>query len=89
MEPSLDDWWVKLSRRHFLALGLTAVSGAVALGAANELSRRAGDPNYAARTATLRAELARLMAATGAGPEADTIPIDEGIKTELPEESIR
>jgi len=45
------------------------------------------DPAQADRVSRLSAELARLLAATGAMP--DGMPIDQGIKTELPEESIR
>ncbi len=45
------------------------------------------DPAHAAKIAELRGTLHDLMAATGALP--DTMPIDEGIKTKLPEKSIR
>ncbi|MHC4177342.1 MAG: sulfatase family protein [Planctomycetota bacterium] len=45
------------------------------------------DPAHAKVVATLKAELERLMQQTGAVP--DKMPIDEGVKTELPEESIR
>ena len=45
------------------------------------------EPAHAAKVAELRAELKRLMKETGALP--DTMPLDEGIKTELPEKSIR
>ena len=45
------------------------------------------DPAAQDKLRELKAELVRLMAATGALP--DRMPIDEGIKTELPEESIR
>jgi len=45
------------------------------------------DLAYAGKIAELKAELARLMKATGALP--DKMPIDEGVKSELPEESIR
>jgi len=45
------------------------------------------DPKYAAKVAELKAELKRLMQETGALP--DKMPLDEGVKTELPEESIR
>ena len=57
---SLDAWRMELSRRHFLALGLTAVSGAAALGAANERSRRAGGPGFANPTLPIVALAARL-----------------------------
>ena len=39
--------------------------------------------------AELQAELSRLMAATGLTPETDKMPIDAGIKTELPDQKIR
>jgi N-acetylglucosamine-6-sulfatase len=37
----------------------------------------------------LRAELDELMAATGLTPETDRMPLDEGIKTQLPAQNIR
>jgi arylsulfatase A-like enzyme len=45
------------------------------------------DPKYASVVEDLEAELARLIRETGAVP--DKMPLDEGVKTELPEESIR
>ncbi|HEX43015.1 MAG TPA: DUF4976 domain-containing protein, partial [Phycisphaerales bacterium] len=45
------------------------------------------DPRYAGKVAELRAELERLMKQTDALP--DTMPLDEGVKKELPEASIR
>ncbi|HUT12048.1 MAG TPA: sulfatase, partial [Thermoguttaceae bacterium] len=45
------------------------------------------DPARAAKVAELKAELGRLMQQTGALP--DKMPIDEGVKSELPEEGIR
>jgi len=45
------------------------------------------DPACSGKVAELKAELKRLMEETGALP--DTMPIDEGVKSELPEESIR
>jgi len=45
------------------------------------------DPACADTVARLKKELARLMEETGALP--DTMPLDEGVKKELPEESIR
>jgi len=45
------------------------------------------DPKHAARLAELKAELARLQKETGGLP--DKMPLDEGIKTQLPEKSIR
>jgi N-acetylglucosamine-6-sulfatase len=47
------------------------------------------DPKYASVAARLRTELARLMAATGLTPETDKMPLDEGIKKELPDQKIR
>ncbi len=45
------------------------------------------DPAYTAKVVELQRELARLMNQTGALP--DRMPLDEGVKSELPEESIR
>ncbi len=45
------------------------------------------DPAHATKVAELKAELRRLMAAAGALP--DRMPLDEGVKTVLPEKSIR
>lgn len=45
------------------------------------------DPKFADKVSELKAELTRLLRSTGADP--DRMPLDEGIKTELPEESIR
>lgn len=45
------------------------------------------EPAYATTVTELRTELKRLMKETGAVP--DKMPIDEGVKSELPEESIR
>jgi N-acetylglucosamine-6-sulfatase len=47
------------------------------------------DESSAAVREELRAELARLMAATGLTPETDRMPLDEGIKKELPDQKIR
>jgi arylsulfatase A-like enzyme len=47
------------------------------------------DPALAGTIAELNEELLRLMAATGLTPETDTMPIDAGIKTELPDQRIR
>jgi len=52
-----------------------------------ELHNLIDDPDCAAKVAELKAELKRLMQQTGALP--DKMPIDEGIKSELPEDSIR
>jgi N-acetylglucosamine-6-sulfatase len=52
-----------------------------------ELRNLIDDPAAQAKLKELQAELARLMAATGALP--DRMPLDEGVKMELPEKSIR
>ncbi|MCG8584015.1 MAG: sulfatase [Pirellulales bacterium] len=44
-------------------------------------------PKYQGKVKELQAELARLMEETGALP--DKMPLDEGVKTELPDEKIR
>jgi len=48
-----------------------------------------GDPAQTERIATLKAELAKLMAATGLTAETDRMPLDEGIKSALPDQKIR
>ncbi|MGV3587390.1 MAG: sulfatase [Adhaeribacter sp.] len=45
------------------------------------------DPRYAAKVTELKNQLAQLLKQTGADP--DKMPVDEGIKTALPEKSIR
>jgi N-acetylglucosamine-6-sulfatase len=54
-----------------------------------ELKNLINAPASASRIETLKKELARLMAATGLTPETDRMPIDEGIKKELPDQRIR
>lgn len=54
-----------------------------------ELHNLIDDPNAASTLKELQVELARLMAQTGLTPEHDPMPIDEGIKSELPAASIR
>lgn len=49
----------------------------------------AGDPAHAATVERMRAELLRAMAAVGLTPETDVMPLDEGIKPELPDAKIR
>ena len=44
-------------------------------------------PDYAGKVGELKAQLAQLLQKTGADP--DQMPVDEGIKTALPEKSIR
>lgn len=48
-----------------------------------------GKPELAGKVAALQAELAKLMAATGLTPVSDKMPIDEGVKSELPDAKIR
>lgn len=46
-------------------------------------------PELAGKVAELKAELAKLMLATGLDAKTDTMPIDEGVKSELPDAKIR
>jgi len=46
-------------------------------------------PAAASMREQLKAELARVMAASGLTPAADRMPLDEGIKKELPAQNIR
>ncbi|HEY3321506.1 MAG TPA: sulfatase [Planctomycetota bacterium] len=52
-----------------------------------ELKNLIDDPECASKLSELKAELTRLQEETGALP--DTMPIDEGVQTTLPEKSIR
>jgi N-acetylglucosamine-6-sulfatase len=52
-----------------------------------ELNNLIDNPQYAAKVQELQHELERLMRETGGLP--DKMPLDEGVKKELPEESIR
>jgi arylsulfatase A-like enzyme len=54
-----------------------------------ELTNLAENPDFAQRRAELEQQLASELAALGLTPETDTMPLDEGIKTELPDEKIR
>jgi N-acetylglucosamine-6-sulfatase len=54
-----------------------------------ELTNLAADPAHAATRAELEQRLAALLARHGLGPGHDPMPLDEGIKTELPEAKIR
>ena len=47
------------------------------------------DPKYAEVLAKLKAELEQQMAATGIAPGQDKMPLDQGIKAELPDQKIR
>jgi len=44
---------------------------------------------FAGKLAEVQAELARVMAGSGLTPENDRMPLDEGIKKELPDQKIR
>lgn len=55
----------------------------------DERVNRITDANVSATLDELKAELKRLMAATGLTPESDKMPIDAGIKKELPDQKIR
>ena len=54
-----------------------------------ERVNRIADPSAASMLATLKSELARVMAATGLTAANDKMPIDEGIKKQLPDQKIR
>ncbi|HOW71031.1 MAG TPA: DUF4976 domain-containing protein [Phycisphaerae bacterium] len=54
-----------------------------------ERSNLINDPGRAQLVASLKDELARLMKASGLTPDNDRMPIDEGIRTELPDQKIR
>lgn len=47
------------------------------------------DPRYAEVVKRLQAELVKVMAESGLTPETDQMPLDEGIKQELPDAKIR
>ncbi|MEZ5387666.1 MAG: sulfatase [Prosthecobacter sp.] len=46
-------------------------------------------PELASKIAELKAELAKLMLATGLDAKTDKMPLDEGVKSELPDAKIR
>jgi N-acetylglucosamine-6-sulfatase len=48
-----------------------------------------GKAELAGKVEELKKELARLMAETGLTPETDKMPMDEGVKSELPDAKIR
>jgi arylsulfatase A-like enzyme len=54
-----------------------------------ERSNLIGTPTAAPVVESLRVELSQLMAATGLTPESDKMPLDAGIKKELPDQRIR
>jgi N-acetylglucosamine-6-sulfatase len=55
----------------------------------DELHNLINDPQQASRIAELKTQLSQLMNETGLTPETDKMPIDEGIKKELPDQKIR
>jgi len=55
----------------------------------DELNNLAVDPAHAATRADLERQLAGLLASFGLTPEKDTMPLDEGIKSALPDQKIR
>jgi len=54
-----------------------------------ETQNLAAQPAHAATRADLERRLAALLEAHGMGPGEDRMPLDEGIKTSLPEQKIR
>ena len=54
-----------------------------------ERVNRISDPAAAAKLAELKEELKRLMTGLGLTAQNDRMPIDEGIRKELPDQKIR
>ena len=54
-----------------------------------EVTNLAEHKDYAAKRKELESRLAKLLAKEGLTPESDKMPLDEGIKTELPDQKIR
>jgi N-acetylglucosamine-6-sulfatase len=54
-----------------------------------ERINRINDPAASSKLGELKAELNRLMSGLGLTPQTDKMPIDAGIKTELPDQKIR
>ena len=54
-----------------------------------EIKNLINAPEAVPKLQELKSELAKAMAATGLTPEADRMPIDGGIKKELPDQKIR
>ena len=54
-----------------------------------ELRNLAADPKFAAQRRDLEKQLATLLAAEGLTPDRDKMPLDEGVKSELPDAKIR
>ncbi|TDU71189.1 N-acetylglucosamine-6-sulfatase [Prosthecobacter fusiformis] len=46
-------------------------------------------PEFVSKVSELQAELSKLMSATGLTPGTDKMPLDEGVKSELPDAKIR
>jgi arylsulfatase A-like enzyme len=55
----------------------------------DELVNLAADPAHATTRLDLEKRLTELLTATGLPPGTDTMPLDEGIKTALPDQTIR
>ena len=54
-----------------------------------ELNNLAENPAFATRRAELESQLQTALLRLNLTPDRDTMPIDEGIKTELPDKKIR
>ena len=54
-----------------------------------ELRNLAANPKFAAQRRDLEAQLATLLAGAGLTPDRDKMPLDEGVKSELPDAKIR
>ena len=54
-----------------------------------EITNLAEHKDYSAKRLELESSLASLLAKEGLTPESDKMPLDEGIKTELPDQKIR
>jgi N-acetylglucosamine-6-sulfatase len=55
----------------------------------DERNNLAVDPAHAATRADLEQRLTTLLASFGLTPEKDTMPLDEGIKSDLPDQKVR
>ena len=55
----------------------------------DERRNLADDPRHTAKRAELQAQLGELLAGEGLAPEIDRMPLDEGIKPQLPDQKIR
>jgi arylsulfatase A-like enzyme len=55
----------------------------------DELKNLAADPKHSATRTELEHRLMELMASSGLSPDKDTMPLDEGIKSQLPDQKIR